>query len=141
MELVAALPAELVCVADPAARGAAPLLRPTPAPADSAAPGAPFALFLELLATAAPTRQGLPAGGNDLVRVERRPDLFHKAIAAAADASQGVMIFDMVYLYLYDSWGILNEAFPDVRAAPHDEAGLLEAVREAHSRHRAGLAH
>ena len=95
MELVAALPAELVCVADPAARGAAPLLRPTPAPADSAAPGAPFALFLELLATAVPTGQGLPAGGNDLPLAAREPAAEEGQGATALDAALAALPLPM----------------------------------------------
>src|SRR5262245_55125438 len=66
MELVAALPADLAAIADPATSGAAPLLRSNAASGDAVAAEAPFALFLELLTGALPPGEGLPAAGKTL---------------------------------------------------------------------------
>jgi hypothetical protein len=68
------------------------------------------------------------------------PQLFREALAAAAKHSQGVMIFDMVYLDRYDWWGIVNQAFPEPKEAPHDRPGLLERVRQAHAANRTTVA-
>src|SRR5262249_40220274 len=61
-----------------------------------------------------------------------RPDDFRKAVRAAQERSQGVMLFDLTYLEQFDWWGILNELFPEARRAPHDIADLLPALRQAH---------
>jgi flagellar hook-length control protein FliK len=66
MELTAQWPAELVAVADPLARGAAPLLRPGELESESAAPPLPFELYLTLLTTPQPTGKPSPPTGNEL---------------------------------------------------------------------------
>jgi uncharacterized lipoprotein YddW (UPF0748 family) len=60
------------------------------------------------------------------------PDDFRKAVRAAQERSQGVMLFDLTYLEQFDWWGILNELFPEPRRAPHDVTDLLPALRQAH---------
>lgn len=66
MEIVAALPPDLAAIADPSARGAAPLLRPPQAEADSPPAVAPFELYLALLTGAQPGGEAWPPAGNDL---------------------------------------------------------------------------
>jgi len=66
MELVTSLPAELFAIADPAARGAAPLLRPAEADADSSASTASFEACLALLGMPLPTGQAWPVTGKEL---------------------------------------------------------------------------
>jgi uncharacterized lipoprotein YddW (UPF0748 family) len=61
-----------------------------------------------------------------------RPDDFRKAVRAAQERSQGVMLFDLTYLEQFEWWGILNELFPEARQAPHDVSDLLPALRQAH---------
>ena len=80
MESLTSLPAELFAAADPSVRGAAPLLRPDEAVADSAGPLAPFDAVLALLAVPLPAGQGSPLPGKDLPA----PPLV--VAAAAADA-------------------------------------------------------
>src|SRR5262245_44147747 len=66
MELIAQLPTELTALVDPAARGAAPLLRSAPKDRDGPVAAVPFGLFLELLAAQVPAGQELPAAGKGL---------------------------------------------------------------------------
>jgi hypothetical protein len=66
MELVAPLPTELTALVDPAARGAAPLLRSVTKEGDGPVAAVPFGLFLELLAARAPAGQELPVAGKGL---------------------------------------------------------------------------
>jgi flagellar hook-length control protein FliK len=80
MELVAALPAELVAFADPAARGAAPFLRPPGPDADSSAASTSFEACLALLAIPLPSGEPWPVAGKEL------PVATPDATAAAPDA-------------------------------------------------------
>ena len=66
MELAASPSADLFALTDPAARGPAPLLRPGGAEPAAAAAGAPFDVFLALLAARLPAGEPLPATGKDL---------------------------------------------------------------------------
>ena len=66
MELLASLPVELAAVADPSARGAAPLLRPPGAGGPAPPPVLPFELVLDLLAEAPPGGESWPANGKEL---------------------------------------------------------------------------
>jgi flagellar hook-length control protein FliK len=66
MELTAQMPAELFAVANPSARGAAPLLRSGKPDAESAATPLPFDLYLTLLTTPQPTGQPWPLTGKEL---------------------------------------------------------------------------
>jgi uncharacterized lipoprotein YddW (UPF0748 family) len=70
--------------------------------------------------------------GLYLLDYRDRPDDFRKALRAARESSQGVMLFDLVYLEQYDWWNHLFELFAEPRQAPHDVTDLLAAVRQAH---------
>jgi len=59
----------------------------------------------------------------------KRPDDFAKAIQAARQHSQGVMIFDVSYLYDYGWWPILDNAFAQPALAPHQVPGLTAEIR------------
>ena len=37
----------------------------------------------------------------------------------------GIMIFDVVYLEMYDWWWVMEEAFKEKTKAPHTIPGLL----------------
>ncbi len=69
--------------------------------------------------------------GLYLLDYRGKPEEFRKALQTALERSQGVMLFDLVYLEEYDWWTILNEAFPTPKRAPHDVAGLRQAIRQA----------
>jgi flagellar hook-length control protein FliK len=66
MELVAALPSELLAGAGPPPGGAAPLRRSSDQDAVAAPVGLPFELLLGLLQAPVPSGEALPAGGNTL---------------------------------------------------------------------------
>ncbi|MGC8667947.1 MAG: alpha amylase family protein [Chthonomonadales bacterium] len=58
-----------------------------------------------------------------------RPDDFAKAIQAARQHAQGVMIFDVSYLYDYGWWPILDKAFAEPALAPHQVQNLTAEIR------------
>jgi uncharacterized lipoprotein YddW (UPF0748 family) len=60
-----------------------------------------------------------------------KPDDFAKAITAAVRNSQGVMIFDLSYIYDYKWWPILEQAFQQPALPPHRSAALTAALRAA----------
>jgi flagellar hook-length control protein FliK len=66
MEPLASLPAELAAIADPSARGAAPLLRPPGAGGPPPPSVLPFGQLLELLTERPPSGQAWPADGKEL---------------------------------------------------------------------------
>ena len=91
MELFAAPPAELAAIADPSARGAAPLLR-SPGVGSRAPPDAvPFELLIGLLTEPQPAGESWPASGKQwpLPRLQVLPESL--AAMAALAASAGAM--------------------------------------------------
>ena len=66
MELLAAPPAELAGIADPSARGTAPLLVSASAGSRGPPPAVPFDLLLGLLTETLPGGEPWPAGGKKL---------------------------------------------------------------------------
>ncbi len=66
--------------------------------------------------------------GIQLLDYQGQPELFRKALQTAVEYSQGVMLFDLVYLENYGWWNILSEVFPTVKRAPHEVPGLRETV-------------
>jgi flagellar hook-length control protein FliK len=66
MELLASLPPDLAVLADPSARGAAPLLRSPDAGGTAPAAATPFELCLALLTGALPSGEVWPPGGKEL---------------------------------------------------------------------------
>ncbi len=67
--------------------------------------------------------------GLYLIYYKDNPEAFKAAIAAARQNSQGVMLFDAVYLNQFNLWGVLEDVFSAPAAAPHDVPELLPAVR------------
>jgi flagellar hook-length control protein FliK len=84
MELALQLPAELVAVADPWARGAAPLLHPGDSDTEPGTGPLPFELYLTLLTAPLPSGETSPPTGKDL------PVLPAVAAATAAPAASNV---------------------------------------------------
>jgi uncharacterized lipoprotein YddW (UPF0748 family) len=68
--------------------------------------------------------------GVQLLDYRGRPDDFRRALETALQRSQGVMIFDLVYLEEYNWWHILNGVFSVPRRAPHDVPGLQAAIQQ-----------
>ena len=77
--------------------------------------------------------------GLYLLDYQGKPDEFRKAVQSAVDHSQGVMLFDLVYLEDYDWWNILSETFASPRRAPHDVPGLQEAIQQTKRALRAAV--
>jgi len=69
--------------------------------------------------------------GLQLLDYKGKPEDFRKAVQMALQVTQGVMLFDLVYLEEYDWWNLLSESFPQPRRAPHDVPGLQTAVQQA----------
>jgi uncharacterized lipoprotein YddW (UPF0748 family) len=59
-----------------------------------------------------------------------RPEEFRRALQTAVANSQGVMLFDLVYIEMYNWWNILSEAFSVPKRAPHDVPGLQEGLQQ-----------
>ncbi len=80
------------------------------------------------VANATPVYAGLYA-----LNYADKPLEFAKAINAAARNSQGVMLFDLSYIYDYGWWSIVEQAFPATAIAPHrvpDMVSRLRAVQD-----------
>lgn len=69
-------------------------------------------------------------GSLYLLQYKDDPDGFERAIAACSATTQGVMLFDLVYVRNYDWWSLLKCAFPSPTRAPHEIPGLLDIVKE-----------
>lgn len=50
-----------------------------------------------------------------------KPEDFRKAIQVTTGSSDGIMLFDLVYLYKYGWWPIIEKEFQSVATAPHDQ--------------------
>jgi hypothetical protein len=69
-------------------------------------------------------------GSLYLVQYQGRPDKFRRALHECLEKTQGCMLFDLVYVRNYDWWGLLKQAFPTPRKAPHAVPGLLTQIRK-----------
>lgn len=58
------------------------------------------------------------------------PVALQKAIAAANNTSQGVMLFDLCYILDYNSWGAIEQAFKCPVKAPHTVPGLIDKAKK-----------
>jgi uncharacterized lipoprotein YddW (UPF0748 family) len=68
--------------------------------------------------------------GLNVLDYRGRPEDFRKAVQTAVQSSQGVMLFDLVYIEEYNWWNILSDLFPTPRRAPHDVPDLQAAIRQ-----------
>jgi uncharacterized lipoprotein YddW (UPF0748 family) len=68
---------------------------------------------------------------------EGRPDAFARALDIAARRSQGVMIFDLSYIYDYGWWNLLEKTFPQLALPPHRIPDFVAQVRAAQDAVRA----
>lgn len=69
--------------------------------------------------------------GLYVLNYQGNPEAFARAINAAVRWSQGVMIFDVSYLYDYDWWHVLERAFPAPALSPHLDRLLAAQMRAA----------
>jgi uncharacterized lipoprotein YddW (UPF0748 family) len=91
-------------------------------------------LSVAAVANSTPVYAGLYA-----LNYEGRPQDFARAIAAATKNSQGVMIFDLSYIYDYGWWPILDQAFQQPANAPHRNPLLSAQLRAAQDAARSPL--
>jgi hypothetical protein len=68
--------------------------------------------------------------GLYLLQYARDPVGFERAIAACQSSTQGVMLFDLVYIRDYNWWDILKRVFATPAKAPHTVTGLIEKTKE-----------
>lgn len=73
-------------------------------------------------------------GGLYLIDYRNNSEAFRRAIQMCRDVTQGVMLFDLVYVENYDWWGILEEEFPQPALVPHQIPALRQALREVYER-------
>lgn len=62
-------------------------------------------------------------GSLYLLQYQDHPDVFREAIRTTLENTHGIMIFDLVYLEMYDWWYILEEELKKSHA-PHENPGL-----------------
>lgn len=69
-------------------------------------------------------------GGIYLQDYKGNPNGFERAIRAACDASEGVMLFDLCYVEEYQWWPLLERVFNEPVKAPHQVEGLRENIHQ-----------
>lgn len=69
-------------------------------------------------------------GSLYLLQYKNNPTAFERAIAASMKTTQGVMLFDLVYVRDYNWWDVLKRAFASPTKAPHAVPGLMEKVAD-----------
>jgi len=77
--------------------------------------------------------------GLYVLNYANRPDAFARAIDVALKKSNGVMIFDVSYLYDYGWWPILEQAFSQPATPPHRYVDLTTQFRAAQDAVRTSL--
>lgn len=70
-------------------------------------------------------------GGLYLLNYQNEPGRFAQAVRACKAVTQGVMLFDLVYLDQYDWWDVLRDVLERPALAPHAVSDLLPQVRAA----------
>jgi uncharacterized lipoprotein YddW (UPF0748 family) len=70
-------------------------------------------------------------GGIYVLDYPGKPDVFMKALDAAARQTQGWMIFDISQLDDANWWPLLEKVYPTTTAAPDQVPDLLESIRSA----------
>jgi len=68
--------------------------------------------------------------GLYLLQYARDPEAFKRAVEIACSLTQGVMLFDLVYIRDYNWWNMLEEIFKQPTKAPHSVHGLLDKAKE-----------
>lgn len=74
--------------------------------------------------------------GLYLVDYQGKPEQLVRAIDMCRTATQGVMLFDLVYVEDYDWWNVLRRAFPEPAPIPHKLPELREQLQQAYLKDR-----
>ncbi len=83
------------------------------------------------LSTAAVANSVPVYAGLYVLNYLNKPQDFLRAIQAAARHSQGVMIFDLSYVYDYNWWPLLEQAFTQPAYAPNLDTNIASDLRAA----------
>ncbi|MFC4557850.1 alpha amylase family protein [Virgibacillus kekensis] len=68
-------------------------------------------------------------GSLFLLQYQDRPEAFKRAIRMTEEKMHGIMLFDLVYIEMYDWWPLLEEVFDNKTKSPHQNPGLLKQIR------------
>ncbi|MFD2044537.1 alpha amylase family protein [Ornithinibacillus salinisoli] len=68
-------------------------------------------------------------GSLYLLQYQDRPEDFKRAIRMTEEKMHGIMLFDLVYIEMYDWWPLLEEVFDKKTKAPHSIPGFLKQLR------------
>jgi len=68
--------------------------------------------------------------GLYLLQYARDPEAFKRAVETACALTQGVMLFDLVYIRDYNWWSMLESIFQKPVKAPHSVPGLIDKAKE-----------
>ncbi len=69
-------------------------------------------------------------GSLYLNQYKDRPEVFREAIRMDLEKTHGIMIFDLIYLELFDWWHIVKEELAEPQITPHHIPALLQLVRD-----------
>jgi uncharacterized lipoprotein YddW (UPF0748 family) len=69
-------------------------------------------------------------GGLYLLQYAKDPAAFEKAISVCNATTQGVMLFDLVYIRDYNWWDMLKRIFASPAQPPHNVPGLIDKVKD-----------
>ncbi|MCM3718548.1 alpha amylase family protein [Fictibacillus phosphorivorans] len=58
------------------------------------------------------------------------PEQFRRALKMAVDKTHGIMVFDLIYLEMFDWWYIVEEEFRKKSTSPHHIKKYMDLVRE-----------
>ncbi|MUK87398.1 family 10 glycosylhydrolase [Ornithinibacillus sp. L9] len=68
-------------------------------------------------------------GSLYLIQYQDRPEDFKRAIEMIEEKMHGIMLFDLVYIEMYDWWPLLEEVFDKETTIPHSVPGFLQKLR------------
>jgi uncharacterized lipoprotein YddW (UPF0748 family) len=68
-------------------------------------------------------------GSLFVLQYEGDEERFRRAMQMAMDRTHGLMIFDLVYLEMYDWWHVVADVLDGAGASPHTNQGFLNLVR------------
>ncbi|QKS72854.1 family 10 glycosylhydrolase [Paenalkalicoccus suaedae] len=69
-------------------------------------------------------------GSLYLLQYQNDPERFREAIRMDLELTHGIMLFDLVYLEMYDWWHIVEEELAQPKRTPHQIPGLLKQLRK-----------
>ncbi|GGA79435.1 alpha amylase family protein [Ornithinibacillus halotolerans] len=68
-------------------------------------------------------------GSLYLIQYQDRPEDFKRALRLIEEKMHGVMLFDLVYIEMYDWWDEIEEVFTKKTKSPHSVPGFIKQLR------------